>query len=77
MSEFKFDPPLALKGPVTVRSLDDAAAFVRRYQHAQRPGMQDGLLRQLERANAEDEQRIAANTFRVWVEVEGLLAETA
>ncbi len=77
MREFKFDPPLVLKGKVVVRTLDDAADFVRRYKDARRPVMQDGLLRKLERADADDEQRIAADAFRAWAEVEGLLVKAA
>ncbi len=46
--EFRFDPPLALKGKVVVQTLDDAADVVRRYKDAQRPVLQDGLLRKLE-----------------------------
>jgi hypothetical protein len=75
MGELTFDTPLVLRGRVVVRTLDDAADFVRRYRHAQRPVMQDGLLRKLERADAPDEQRIAADAFRAWVEAEGLLVE--
>ncbi len=77
MREFKFAPPLVLKGKVVVRTLDDAADFVRRYKDARRPVMQDGLLRKLERADADDEQRIAADAFRAWAEVEGLLVKAA
>ena len=73
----KFDPPLVLRGNVVVQTLDDAADFVRRYKDAQRPVMQDGLLRKLERADADDEQRIAADAFRAWAEVEGLLVKAA
>jgi hypothetical protein len=29
---YKFNPPLTLKGDVVVRTLDDAAAFVRSYR---------------------------------------------
>jgi hypothetical protein len=71
--EFTFDPPLRLKGDAVVRTLDDAAAYLRAYQHAHKPLMQENVLRRLERANSPDEQHAAANAFRGWVEAEGLL----
>jgi hypothetical protein len=77
MTEFRFDPPLRLAGApaVTVASLDEAAEFVRAYQGARRPVLQDGVLHQLEGADSGDQQRDAANAFRAWAESEGLLIE--
>jgi hypothetical protein len=34
MTEFRFDPPLTLKGNVVVRNLDDAVRFMIRYREA-------------------------------------------
>jgi hypothetical protein len=73
MVDFKFNPPLTLKGNVVVQTLDDAANFVRQYNDSRRPVLQDSVLRRLERANLEDEQRNAANAFRGWAEAEGLV----
>jgi hypothetical protein len=48
MSEFLFDPPLQLPGNVTVRTLDDAAAFTRNYKTPRQPMVRDGVLHRLE-----------------------------
>jgi hypothetical protein len=72
MSEFVFDPPLRLAGDVTVRTLDDAAAFTRTYKTAQQPMVRDGVLHRLEGASSPEEERNAANAFRAWVEEEGI-----
>src|SRR5215469_7960680 len=71
--EFTFDPPLTLKGNAIVRTLDDAADYLRAYRYARKPLMQENVLRRLERADSLEEQRDAANAFRGWVEAEGLL----
>jgi hypothetical protein len=44
MSEYLLDPPLRLAGNVTVRTLDDAAAFARDYKTARQPMVRDGDL---------------------------------
>ena len=72
MSEFLFDPPLRLAGDVTVRTLDDAAAFTRNYKTARQPVIRDGVLRRLEGASTLEEERNGANAFRAWVEEEGI-----
>jgi len=72
MSEFLFDPPLRLTSDVTVRTLDDAAAFTRNYKTARQPMIRDGVLRRLEGASSPEEERNAANAFRAWVEEEGI-----
>jgi hypothetical protein len=74
MSEFRFDPPLTLKNRAVVRSLDDAAAIVRTYKHSRRPVLQDSVLHRLQSASSEVQQRNAADAFRSWIEVEGLIA---
>ena len=71
--EYKFDPPLTLKGRIVVFDLDDAAAFVRSYHSSKRPVMRDGLLRRLESADTACEQKEAADAFRGWAEAEGVL----
>jgi hypothetical protein len=73
MSEFLFDPPLGLAGDVTVRTLDDAAAFTRNYKTARQPIIRDGVLRRLEGASGLEEERNAANAFRAWIEEEDIL----
>ena len=73
MSEFVFDPPLRLAGNVTVRTLDDAAAFTRNYKTSRQPMVQDGILHRLEAASSQEQERNAANAFRAWVEEEGIL----
>jgi hypothetical protein len=37
--------------------------------------MQDGVLRRLERADSDREQRDAADAFRGWAETEGVLVK--
>ncbi len=78
MSDFRFTPPLRLAGKLvtTVRSLDDAAAYVRAYKGARRPMTQDGVLHRIEGAKSEAEQIEAANAFRAWAEAEGLVIES-
>jgi hypothetical protein len=75
MTEFKFDPPLQLAGTPKgmIRSLDEAADFVRAYKGTRRPMVQDSVLHRLEGASTAEGQREAANVFRGWVEFEGLL----
>jgi hypothetical protein len=43
MTEFRFDPPLALKGNVVVRNLDDAVRFMIGYREARRPALQTSV----------------------------------
>ena len=73
MTEYKFDPPLTLAGNIVVVTLEDAAACVRGYKVSNRPVMQDGVLRRLERADSEHQQNEAAAAFRGWAEAEGVL----
>ena len=72
MSEFLFDPPLQLPGNVTVRTLDDAAAFTRNHKTPRQPMVRDGVSHRLEGASSPEEERNAANAFRAWVEEEGI-----
>jgi hypothetical protein len=74
MTEYVFNPPLRLAGDVTVRTLDDAAEFVRTYVGSKYPILRDGVLHSLEGASGEERGRDAANDFRAWAEAEGLLA---
>jgi hypothetical protein len=73
--EYRFDPPLTVQGKTIVFTLDDAAAFVRSFQAGRRPVMRDGLLRRLEAAHTEWEQKEAADAFRGWAEAEGVLVK--
>ena len=65
MPEFRFDPPLTLKGNIVVRNLDD--------QEVRRPGLQTSVLHRLEGAAGETEERDAGYAFRGWAEAEGLI----
>ena len=73
MAEFVFDPPLRLTRGVTVRMLDQAAAFARSYIDTKLPRRREGVLRRLEAASGHERERDAANAFRAWAE--GLLEE--
>jgi hypothetical protein len=37
MQEFRFDPPLTLKGNIVIRDLDDAVRFMIGHREARRP----------------------------------------
>jgi hypothetical protein len=73
MPEFRFDPPLTLKGNIVVRNLDDAVRFVIGYREARRPELQTSVLHRLEGAAGEAEERGAGDAFLDWVEAEGLI----
>ena len=75
MPEFRFDPPLTLKGNVVVRNLDDAVRFMIGYREARRPALQTSVLFRLEGAAGEAEGRHAGYTFRDWAEAEGLIVK--
>ena len=69
-----FEPPLQLAGMPTVfiRSLDDAAGFLRGYG-GRWPATRSLILRRLDIASSEQEMGEAAKTFRWWAQMEGLL----
>ena len=73
MPEFRFDPPLTLKGNVVVCNLDDAVRFMIGYREARRSVLQTSVLFRLEGAVGAAEERHAGYTFRDWVEAEGLI----
>jgi hypothetical protein len=73
MAEFVFEPPVQLKGDVTVRTLGEAADFARKYVGSRLPRRRDGILKGLEAASGYEKARDAANAFRHWAEAEGLL----
>ena len=75
MAEYVFNPPLRLAREVSVRTLDDAAEYVRTYVGSKHPTWRDGVLHELEGASGEQRERAAANAFRSWVQAEGLLAK--
>ena len=69
-----FEPPLELPGTPTVfiRWPDDAAGFLRGYG-GRWPATQDLILRRLNAASTEQQMGEAAETFRWWAQLEGLL----
>ena len=69
MPEFRFDPPLTLKGNIVVRNLDDAVRFMTGYREARRPALQTSVLYSLEGAAGKSEERHAGDAFRGWAEV--------
>ena len=76
MPSFTFDPPLTLNGNIVVRNLDDAARFMVGYQQSRRPALQSSVLRRLEGAIGEAEERDAGYAFRGWAEVERLIVKS-
>jgi hypothetical protein len=69
---FLFEPPLRLTGGVTIRTLEQAAAFVRSRIQVRVPLRRANILRRLETAGREVQEREAARAFRLWAEAEGL-----
>ena len=63
MPEFRFDPPLTLKGNIVVRNLDDAVRFMIGYREARRPELQTSVLYRLEGAAGETEERHSDTHF--------------
>jgi hypothetical protein len=76
MPEFRFDPPLTLKGNIVIRNLDDAVSFMVGYRKARRPELLTSVLHRLEGAAGETEERDAAFAFRGWVETEDLMSNS-
>jgi hypothetical protein len=72
-----FEPPLQLAGTpiVFIRSLDDAAGFLREYVGRWR-ATRVLILRRLTAASTHQETGEAAKTFRWWAELEGLLVRS-
>jgi hypothetical protein len=73
MPEFRFDPPLVLKGDIVVRNLDDAVRFMVGYHEARRAPLQRSVLHRLEGAAGEAAERDAGRAFRGWAEAERLI----
>ena len=73
--QFRFDPPLTLRGDIVVHTLADAATFARSYPMPRLPKGRDSVLRWIERAANEDQQRKTADLFRTWVGSEGALVK--
>jgi hypothetical protein len=69
------EPPLRLKGEVTVRTLGEAADFARKYVGSRLPRRRDGILHRLEAASGHEKGRDAAKAFRAWAKAEGLLSD--
>jgi hypothetical protein len=76
MPQFAFDPPLALKGNIVGRNLDDAVRFMVGDQEARRPAPQRSVLRRLQRSVGEAEARDAGYAFRGWAEMEQLIIKS-
>ena len=64
MSEYRFDPPLTLKGDIVVLNLDDVVRFMTGYRKARRPALQTSVLHRLEGAASEAEEREGRSLFR-------------
>jgi len=75
MTDFVFQPPIRLVREVTVRTLDDAAAFARTYEGPRLPYRHERVVRRLQGISNEASARGAARAFRAWAIAEGLLAE--
>ena len=75
MSEYRFNPPLTLKGNIVIHNLDDAVRFMIGYREARRPALQTSVLHRLEGAAGEVDEREAANAFLDWVEEEHLIVK--
>ena len=75
MSEYRFDPPLTLKGDIVVRNLDDAVRFMIGHRKARGPEFQTSVLHRLEGGASEAEEREAGNAFLEWAEAEHLIAK--
>jgi hypothetical protein len=75
MKEFKFDPPLTLKGNVVVHNLDEAVRFMIGYREARRPALQTSVLHRLEGAAGEADERHAGDAFRGWAEAEDVIVK--
>jgi hypothetical protein len=76
MPEFRFDPPLVLKGGVVVRNLDDAVRFMVSYGEGRRPRLRTSVLHRLEGATGETAERDAGYAFLGWAEAERLIVKS-
>jgi hypothetical protein len=72
-TDFVITPALRLKGGVVVRTLEQAADFVRHHDRAGNPLQRDGVLHKIEGAFDPQSMQDAANAFRAWAESEGLV----
>jgi hypothetical protein len=75
MSEYRFNPPLTLRGNIVVHNLDDAVRFMIAYREARRPALQTSVLHRLEGAAGESGEREAGNAFLDWAEEEHLIVK--
>ena len=64
MPEFRFNPPLTLKGNVVVQNLNDAVRFMIGYREARRPALHTSVLYRLEGAVGEADERHDGYAFR-------------
>jgi hypothetical protein len=84
-SDFVIQPTLHVRGepnrgiaslPETrrsIRTLDEATAYVREHKEGRNLGHRERVLRRLEGAASREEMLDAVNTFRAWLEAENLL----
>lgn len=77
MPEFRFDPPLILKGNIVVRNLDDAVRFIVGHPEMRRPALRTSVLQRLEGAIGEAQERDAGYALRGWSEAERLVIDSA
>jgi hypothetical protein len=75
MAIFRFDPPLQLKNDFSVETLDDATAYARSLTMPRMPKTRESVLFWLERASDDDQRAKAAEMFRAWVNLEGVLVK--
>ena len=79
MSDFPIEPELHVRvGPGrTLRSIDEAAEFVRSLAKQRNSREWDGVLYRLEAVRTRDDARDAANALRALLEAEDLLGISA
>jgi hypothetical protein len=75
MSDFAIHPPVHLRvhPEIAIRSLDAAAAVVRSVARDHLDARAESVLHRLQGAATLEEASDAANAFRAWAEVEGIL----
>ena len=62
------------EGPIVIRTLDDALAYIQLRPEGDRSGNRDGVIRRLQ-SHSEAEKSQAGDAFRAWLDATGLLIE--
>lgn len=78
-SAFQLDPALLVRGDgraVTIRTLDDALAFIESHPLAEASANRQGVIFRLHGATTTGEKAEAADAFRQWAEAAGVLIGT-